>query len=74
MAKALIEVKRRKSESTAALLYRFSKRVKRAGIAKEVRKKQFHKRKDSDLKKRLSAKHREEKRKEIERMKKLGLM
>lgn len=74
MKKSSIEVRKKEGESAAALLFRFSKRIKRSGVLKEARKRRFRARGGSRLRRRLSAKHREEKRKEVERMKKLGLV
>ncbi len=70
---AMIEVRKRENESPNALLYRFTKRVKRSGVLLEARKRAFHKRPPSKQKKRLAAIKREQKRQEILRMRKLGL-
>lgn len=69
-----IEAKKREGESPNALLYSFTRKVKRSGILKEVRKRKFHTRTISRIKRRVSAIHREEKKAEIIRMKKLGLL
>lgn len=69
-----IEVRKREGESPATTLFNFTKRVKRSGILKEVRARKFHDRPTSRIKRRQSAIHREEKRAEVERMKKLGLL
>jgi ribosomal protein S21 len=69
-----IEVRKREGEAGAALLYNFTRKVKRSGILKEVRKRKFYKRTVSRIKRRSSAIHREEKRVEVDRMKKLGLL
>jgi ribosomal protein S21 len=69
-----IEVRKKEGESGNSLLYSFTRRVKRSGILKEVRKRKFHSRTTSRIKRRLSAIHRDAKRVEVERMKKLGLL
>lgn len=69
-----IEVRKRDGESPNSLLFNFTKKVKRSGILKEVRSRKFHDRPKSRIKRRSSAIHREAKRAEVERMKKLGLL
>jgi len=67
-----MELKRREGESTSAFLYRFSKKVQQSGILREAKKRKFRHRPVSKYKKRLSALHREQKKKEVERAKKMG--
>ena len=67
-----VSVKRREGESGAALAQRFSKRVQRSGVLREARKRRFHQRKINKNKRRKSALHREKRRAEIEKSKKLG--
>lgn len=69
-----LEVRKKTGESTSTLLFNFSKRVKRSGILREARARRFHKRDQSRLKRRMSAVHREQKKKEIERDRKLGVI
>ncbi len=69
-----VEAKRKQGESASSLLYNFTKRVKRSGVLKEARKRRFHTRRISRLKRRLSAIHRDNKRKEMERARKLGIL
>ena len=69
-----IEVRKREGESPNSLLFTFTKRMKRSGILKETRSRKFHNRPVSRIKRRQSAIHREAKRVEVERMKKLGLL
>jgi ribosomal protein S21 len=69
-----IEARKREGESPTSLLFNFTKRVKRSGILKEVRARKFHTRTTSRVKRRLSAIHRDEKRAEVDRLKKLGLL
>ncbi len=70
----MLEVRKKEGESSSALLFRFTKKVKRSGILKEVKKRRFKRRPVSRRRRRLSAHHREEKRTEIERLRRLGLM
>jgi ribosomal protein S21 len=69
-----VEVRKKSGESASAVMYNFTKRIKRSGILKEARKRRFKKRVTSRLKRRLSAIHRATKKKDIERQKKLGLI
>lgn len=69
-----IEVRRKEGESGNSVLYTFTRKVKRSGILKEVRKRKYHTRATSRIKRRSSAIHREEKKADIERQKKLGLI
>jgi len=69
-----IEVRKKEGDSPNGILFNFTKRVKRSGVLKEVRKRKFHSRTTSRIKRRLSAVHREDKKVEVDRMKKLGLL
>jgi ribosomal protein S21 len=69
-----IEVKKKQGESASALLYNFTRKIKRSGVLKEARKRRFHNRPTSRLKRRRSAIHRDNKRKDMERARKLGLI
>lgn len=69
-----IEVRKREGESGNSLLFSFTKRVKRSGILKEVRKRKFHARTTSRIKRRQSAIHRDEKKADVDRQRKLGLL
>ena len=69
-----IEVKKREGESSSAMIYRFTKKVQRSGVLRETKKRRFHKRAPSKLKRKISALHRETRRKENERARKLGLL
>lgn len=69
-----MELKRREGEATNAFLYRFSKKVQQSGILREAKKRKHRVRPASKLKKRLSALHREQKRKEVSRAKKMGTL
>lgn len=69
-----VTVKKREGESTGALIYRFTKKVRRSGILREARGRRFKDRPVSRTKRRFSALHKEKKRKERARAKKLGLI
>lgn len=67
-----IEVRRKEGESAGTLIYRFTKKIQQSGVLKEAKRRRFHRRAINRSKRRLSALHRETKKKEIERAKKLG--
>ncbi len=69
-----MELKRREGESISAFLYRFSKKIQRSGVLREAKKRRYKDRPVSRIKKRLSALHREQKKKEIEKTRKLGIV
>jgi ribosomal protein S21 len=69
-----IEARKKEGESGQSLLYSFTRKVKRSGIVKEIRHRKFHTRTTSRIKRRLSAIHREEKKADVDRQKKLGLV
>ena len=69
-----VEVKKKQGESASSLLYNFTKKVKRSGVLREARNRRFYKRRTSRLKRKLSAIHRDNKRKEMERARKLGIL
>ncbi len=68
-----IEVRKKEGESANALLFRFTKKIKRSGVLKESKKRRFRARPVNRRKRRLSAKHRDDRKKEMERLRKLGL-
>ena len=69
-----VEVKKRGGESASTLLYRFSKKIRQSGVIKEFRKRKFHERTHGKRERRISALHREQKKAEVGRLKKLGLL
>lgn len=69
-----MELRRKEGESATSLMYRFSKRVKQSGILREARKRRFRRRPVNRQRRRLSALHREKKKQEVQRLKKLGLL
>ena len=70
----MVGVRKKEGESPGLLLFRFSRRIKQSGILKEAKKRRFRARSVNRRKKRLSAIHRANKKTEIERLKKLGLI
>jgi len=68
----MAEIKRHENETTPSALRRFTKRVQQAGVLSRARKIQFKSRKLSDYKKRKNALRRIARRKEIEKLQKLG--
>ena len=69
----MISVKKRQGESMNSLLYRFTTKLKRSGLVKEVRRKRFRSRPDSKLKVLRSALTKDAKKKEHLRKRKLGI-
>lgn len=70
----MLQVNKKEGESSASLLYRFTKKMQQSGVLREAKKRRFYKRVQSRLKIKLSALHRESKKKEMERAKKMGLL
>ena len=69
-----IEIKKKEGDNPNTMLFNFTKKVKRSGILREMRKRKYHTRPVSRVKRKFSAIHREEKKVELEKMKKLGLL
>ncbi len=67
-----MELKRREGEPTSAFLYRFSKKIQQSGVLREAKKRKNKRRKITKFRKRVSAIHREIKRKEVEKARKMG--
>lgn len=67
-----IVMKKKKNESIASLLRRFTRRVQQSRVLMEVRKRRFRKPEQTEREKKISALHRAAKKKEIEKLKKLG--
>ncbi|PIR87712.1 MAG: hypothetical protein COU10_03210 [Candidatus Harrisonbacteria bacterium CG10_big_fil_rev_8_21_14_0_10_45_28] len=68
----MISVKKRKGESANSLMYRFNKKMRQSGVVKESRSRRFTTRDLSKTKRRQSALHREEKKLDYLKKKKLG--
>jgi ribosomal protein S21 len=69
----MLYVKKRDGESATSLMFRFNKRMKQSGVVKEVRKRRFTDRPVSKLKRKQSAIHREDMKKEFLKKKKMGI-
>ena len=69
----MIKVGQRSNESATQLLFRFTRRVKRSGVLKEVGKRRFTKRPVTKRQRRLAALYRAEKAAEVAQSKKLGI-
>lgn len=70
----MIEIKKKEGESASSMMFRFTKKIQQSGVLREAKKRRFYKRNESRLKRKLSALHRDEKKKDMERMKKMGLV
>ena len=68
----MVEVRKREKETTGSLLRRFTRRVQQSRILLEARRKEYRWRPKSKFKKRKEALTRETRRKEFERLRKLG--
>ena len=67
-----IEIKKQERETSQALIYRFSRSVKKSGILLRARKTRFRQRQKSRQMKKRAALRREELKKEYEKLRKLG--
>ena len=74
MAKTVIEVKKNPNENNSSVLRRFSRRIQESGIIYKVKGARYNERKESRLKVKKSALKRMGRRREIERLRKLGKM
>ena len=72
MAKTVIEVKKNPNENNSSVLRRFSRRIQESGIIRKVKGSRYNERAESKLKIKKSALKRMAKRKEIEKLRKLG--
>jgi len=67
-----LKVKRQPRESSQGLLRRFTLKLKKSGILLEAKKKKYYQRPKGKNLRKKSALRRERKRKEIEKLKKMG--
>ncbi len=67
-----MKIERQSKETPQSLVYRFTKAVQKSGLLVEARKRRFEERKKSDNLQKRAALLREEKRREYEKLKKLG--
>ena len=68
----MIEIKKKEGESVNAFLYRFTKKVQRAGVIKESKKKRFHSRTQNSRARKESALYRLDKKQEMGKLRRLG--
>lgn len=69
-----ITIKKRENETVNSLIFRFNKRIRQSGVLKEARKRRFRDRPQNKRAKKESTLYRLEKRREIERKKKFGIL
>jgi ribosomal protein S21 len=74
MAKAVIIVSRNQNENNGSVLRRFSRRVQESGIIRKVKGDRYNQRKESKLKVKKSTLKRLGRRREVEKLRKLGKM
>ena len=72
MAKTIIEVKKNSNENNASILRRFQRKIQESGIIHKVKGSRYNERKESKLKIKAGALKRLGRRKEIEKLRKLG--
>ncbi len=72
MAKTVIEIKKNPNENNASVLRRFSRKIQESGIIQKVKGSRYNERKESKLKTKKSTLKRLGRRKEIEKLRKLG--
>ncbi len=72
MAKTIVEVKKNPNENNASVLRRFSRKIQESGVIQKVKGSRYSERKESKLKAKKSALKRLGRRKEIEKLRKLG--
>ena len=72
MAKTIIEVRKNPNENNASVLRRFSRRIQESSIIQKVKGNRYNERKESKLKVKKSALKRIVRRREIEKLRKLG--
>jgi ribosomal protein S21 len=72
MAKTVIEVRKNPNENNTSVLRRFSRKIQESGIIQKVKGSRYNERKESKLKVKKSTLNRLVRRKEIEKLRKLG--
>ena len=68
----MVEVRKREKETTGSLMRRFSRKVQQSRILLEARSQTFHTRAKSQLKKKKDALRKIARRKEFDKLRKLG--
>ncbi|MDD5721274.1 MAG: hypothetical protein PHT16_02415 [Candidatus Pacebacteria bacterium] len=74
MAKTVIEVRKNPNENNSSVLRRFSRKIQESGIIRKVKGSRYNLRKESKLKLKKGALKKISRRKEIEKLRKLGKM
>ena len=69
-----MQVRKKEGETIGSLMYRFSKKVQQSGILREAKKRRFRGRPQNRNKRKLAAMYRDEKKKEVMKARKMGLM
>lgn len=72
MAKSIIEIKKNANENNASVLRRFTRKVQESGIIHKVKNSRYNERAESKVKVKAATLKRINRRKETERMRKLG--
>ena len=72
MAKTIIEVRKNPNENNTSVLRRFSRKMQESNIIQKVKGSRYNKRQESKLKVKKSALRRMVRRREIEKLRKLG--
>lgn len=72
MAKTVIEVNKNGNENNASILRRFSRKIQESNIIQKVKGSRYNKRKESKVKVKKGTLKKLERRKEIEKLRKLG--
>lgn len=72
MSKTVIEVKKNPNENNTSVLRRFSRRIQESNIIQKVKKSRYNERQESKLKIKRGTLKKLARRKEIEKLKKLG--
>jgi len=72
MAKTIIEVNKNANENNASVLRRFSRKIQESNVIQRIKGSRYNKRKESKLKVKKSTLKHLERRKEIEKLRKLG--
>ena len=74
MSKTVIEVKKNPNENNTSILRRFSRKIQESSIIQKVKGNRYNERKESKLKLKKGALKKLGRRKEIEKLRKLGKM
>lgn len=74
MSKTVIEVNKNPNENNASILRRFSRRMQESGVIQKVKSGRYNERAESKLKIKKGTLKKLQRRKEIEKLRKLGKM